>query len=221
MKSRGNNLGREIIYNKLREDIVYCRLRPGERLIEDDLINKYDISSRTPLREALTQLQAEGFVEYVPNKGAKVASLSDKEVYEIFSIRAVLEGYAAKLSAEQSTAGDIKKLKALQEKLERDGRSKNYPGWLENNTKFHFYIAEISKNKNLFNIIQQLQRRVFRYGYIVISIPGHIEKYISIHQKVIEALSKRDSNSSEKFMKKHLIDVRDILVGFLEKFPGF
>lgn len=132
-----------------------------------------------------------------------------------------MEGYAAKLAAEQASTGDIKKLNDLQEKLGRDGRSKNYARWLENNTKFHFYIAEISKNKNLFNIIQQLQRRVFRYGYIVISIPGHIEEYISIHQKVIEALSKRDSKSAEKFMKKHLMHVRDVLVSFLEKFPGF
>ena len=213
-------LNREIIYNKLREDIVYCRLKPGVRLIEEEFTKKFNIS-KTPLREALSQLNAEGFVEYLPNRGVRVTSLSIKEVYEIYSIRAVLEGYAAGLAAKQTTSEDVKKLDFFQRELEKHGRKKNFPGWLENNTKFHLHISEIGKNQNLFNTIQQFQRRVFRYGYLAISIPGHIGNYISIHRKVIEALINKDSNNAEQFMKKHLMEVRDILADFLEKYPGF
>jgi DNA-binding GntR family transcriptional regulator len=220
IKTEKKLLNKEIVYNKLREDIVYCRLKPGVRLIEEDLAKSLNIS-KTPLREALSQLNAEGFVEYLPNRGARVASLSVKEVYEIYSIRAVLEGYAAGLSAKQTTLDDIKKLNFFQEELEKHGRNKNFPGWLENNTKFHLHISEIGRNQNLFNAIQQFQRRVFRYGYLAISIPGHIENYISIHRKVIEAMANKNSNGAEKFMKKHLMEVRDILAHFLEKYPGF
>jgi DNA-binding FadR family transcriptional regulator len=63
----------------------------------------------------------------------------------------------------------------------------------------------------LVNAIKQFQRRVFRYGYLTISIPGHAEKYISIHRKMIEALINKNSNSAEQFMKGHLMEVRDIL----------
>ena len=66
MRTKVQNMSREIVYNKLREDIVYCRLRPGERLIEDELRKRYNVS-RTPLREVLSQLRAENFVEYVAN----------------------------------------------------------------------------------------------------------------------------------------------------------
>ena len=220
IKSEKKLLHREIVYNKLREDIVYCRLKPGLRLVEEDLARSFNVS-KTPLREALSQLNAEGFVEYLPNRGVKVASLSVKEVYEIYSMRAVLEGYAAGLAAKQITPKDIRKLNFFQEQLEKHGRNKNYPGWLENNTKFHLYISGIGGNQNLFNTIQQFQRRVFRYGYLAISIPGHIENYISIHKKIIEAMTKKNSNGAERFMKKHLMEVRDILADFLEKYPGF
>lgn len=213
-------LNREIIYNKLREDIVYCRVKPGVRLIEEDLAKSLNIS-KTPLREALSQLHTEGFVEYIPNKGVRVANLSVKEVHEMYSIRAVLEGYAASLAAKLIDIDDINKLNSLQDQLEKNGRNKNFAGWLENNTKFHFYIAELSRNQNLFNTIAQLQRRVFRYGYLAITIPGHIEKYIATHKKIIEALSEKNSVNADRTMKKHLIDVREILADFLEKFPGF
>jgi len=213
-------LNREIIYNKLREDIVYCRVKPGVRLVEEDLTKRFKIS-KTPLREALSQLHVEGFVEYLPNKGVRVASLSVKEVYEIYSIRAVLEGYAAGLAAKRAVLADIEKLISFQKELEKHGKNRNFPGWLENNTKFHFYVSEIGGNQNLINAIQQFQRRVFRYGYLAISIPGHVEEYISLHNKIIDALTNKNSNGAEQLMKKHLMEVRDILADFLEKYPGF
>ncbi len=193
-KAKVQNLSREIIYNRLREDIVYCRLKPGERLIEDDLTKRFNVS-RSPLREALSQLQAENFVEYSTNKGVRVARLSVEDVDEIYSIRAVLEGYGARLAAEHVTPQDIKKLGSLQEQLKRHVKNNDVSGWLENNTKFHFCIAEISRNKNLFGTIEQLQRRVFRYGYISVSIPGHMEEYISMHQKVIEEITQNQVNT--------------------------
>jgi DNA-binding GntR family transcriptional regulator len=220
MKSEKKLLNREIIYNKLREDIVYCRLKPGIRLIEEELTKIFNIS-KTPLREALRQLNAEGFVEYLPNKGVRVTSLSVKEVYEIYSIRAVLEWYAAGLAAKLITPKDIRKLNFFQKQLEKHGGNKDFPGWLENNTRFHLYISGVGGNQNLFNTIRQFQRRVFRYGYLAISIPGHTENYISIHKKVIEALINKNSDGAEQFMKKHLMEVRDILADFLEKYPGF
>lgn len=213
-------LNREIVYNKIREDIVYCRLKPGVRLIEEDLAKSFNVS-KTPLREALSQLNAEGFVEYLPNRGVRVASLSVKEVYEIYSIRAVLEGYAARLAAKLIIPKGIGKLNFFQKQLEKHGGNNNFPGWLQNNTRFHLYISEIGGNQHLFNSIRQFQRRVFRYGYLAISIPGHIENYICIHEKVIEALANKNSDGAEQFMKKHLMEVRDILADFLEKYPGF
>lgn len=189
-------------------------------MIEGDLIKRFGFS-RTPLREALNQLHAEKFIEYIPNKGVRVSSLSAEEVDEIYSIRAVLEGYAANLAAKHVTLNDIRKLNSLQDRLKVDGRNNNIPGWLENNTQFHFFIPEISKNKNLYKIIEQLQRRVYRYGYLTVSIPGNIEKYIFSHEKVIGAFINKDSKSAEEFMKKHLMDVRKIIVDFLKGFPGF
>jgi len=220
MATQKKQLTREIIYNKLSEDIVYCRLKPGQRLIEDDLTSLLNVS-RTPLREALGQLRSEGFVEYLPNKGVRVASLSVKEVFEIYSVRAVLEGYAAKLAAENANPENLKKLKNIHKQMEEDGQKRDLPGLLKDNRDFHGFIVEMSVNQTLYNTIDQLQRRVYRYGLLSISIPQHITFYIDIHKNIVKAISDRDSRNAGKIMEEHLLKARDNLIDFLEKYPGF
>lgn len=220
MPGQKKQLIREIIYTKLSEDILYCRLKPGQRLIQDELTSMFNVS-RTPLREVLTQLKSEGFVEYLPNKGVRVANLSVKEVSEIYNVRAVLEGYAAKLAAENANPENLGKLKKIHKQMEKDGRKRDLPGLLKDNRDFHGFIAEMSMNQTLYNTIDQLQRRVYRYGLLSISIPQHITYYVDRHKNIVKAISDRDSRNAGKIMEQHLLTARDNLIDFLERYPVF
>jgi len=215
-RTKGNT--REYIYNKIREDIIYGRLRPGERLLESELTRNYQVS-RTPVREAIRQLQSEGFVNVISNRGATVTKLSIQEVDEIYGIRAILEAYAVRLAVEKITKNDLNNLLKIQKKLEENASIKDYEGYIENNIKFHFFFPEISGNKNLLRTIQDLRRCVYRYQYITLTIPGSFDPWLKGHRKIIDALIKKDAELAAKNMENHLEDIRRVSIDFFKKFP--
>jgi DNA-binding GntR family transcriptional regulator len=93
---------REKILENIRDAILKGDLKPGERVSEPDIAERYGIS-RTPIREAFRQLESEGYLTVIPRKGAVVAKHSEKDIEEFYSIKSVLEGYAAQLAAERMT----------------------------------------------------------------------------------------------------------------------
>ena len=107
---------REKIYDKIKTRIIYGDLAQGEKLSEIELAESMGVS-RTPLREAFRQLQMEGYIHALPNRGAYVKKLPPEEVEQIYSVIALLEGYAAKLAAKQISHVELNKLKKLHNKL--------------------------------------------------------------------------------------------------------
>src|SRR4030043_2088390 len=98
---------REKIYQAVRDDITYGRLSSGERLVESMLVERFR-ASRSPIREALRQLVSEGLITFERNKGITVSKLSTREVDEIYTLRWLLESYAARLTAGKATKKDLK-----------------------------------------------------------------------------------------------------------------
>ena len=132
---------REKIYQKIRDDITYGKLSPGERLIEADLVKEFK-ASRGTIREALRQLESEAFIKFVRNKGITVSKLSIKEVDEIYKLRSILESYAARLTAEKATSAHTRYLSDLQDKLRNAAKNLDLQNWLHNNDLFHSFIVE-------------------------------------------------------------------------------
>ena len=201
---------REKIYKKIRDDITYGKLSPGERLIEADLVREFK-ASRSPIREALRQLESEALITFVRNKGITVSKLSIKEVYEIYSLRSILESYAARLTAEKATRDHARYLRDLHENLVKAAKNLDFMDWLHNNDLFHNFITDHSGNTNLVQILSILRRRIYRYKYISIRIPGHLESYLEQHEGVLEGCEKNDGEMAAKYMKMHIEKVSRVL----------
>ena len=213
-----NKSVREKIYEHIRDQITYCRLNPGERLTESALANAFH-ASRSPIREALRQLESEGLLTFEPNKGFTVSKLSIRQVDEIYSIRWLLESYATRLTVESITSEHIAFLEELNERCRVAAEKVDLPSWLQHNSAFHSYFYDHCGNENLRMILQTLQRRIHRYKYIIVSVPGHFRTYLSQHDGILKACRKRDGEKGEHYMKLHIQTIREVLLGHLNRFP--
>lgn len=212
-----NKFLRENIYQAIRDQITFGELNPGERLTEPSLAARFK-ASRSPIREALRQLESEGLITLERNKGITVSKLSIEQVDDIYSIRSLLESYASRLSAERATKDHVRYLKGLNENLKRAAKALDLDSWLKQNTLFHDFMEEHCGNSNLIPILSTLKRRIYRYKYVIISIPGHFEEYIEQHEGIVRGCTKNDGEMAEKFMKKHLETVKRVTMNYLEKF---
>jgi DNA-binding GntR family transcriptional regulator len=210
---------REEAYQKIRDAIAYGKLKPGERLVEERICDMLKVG-RTPLREAIRQLQMEGCVDVLPNKGAVISKISIQDVENIYDIVATLEGYAVKIATSHIGPTEKKKLKSIHNDLKQAGLAKNYGEWVEKNAAFHGYFPKVSGNFYLPNVINSLRDRVYRYRIIAISIPRHIEEYICAHEEILEAVFKERGKQAGDAMQKHVLSVKKILIDFLEQSPG-
>lgn len=209
---------KEKAYKKIRDGITYGNLRPGERLIETRICEMFKVG-RAPLREAFGMLQIEGYIDVVKNKGAVVRKVTVQEVEEIYESIAVLESYATEKATRYIQTVDEKRLRAIQNDLIRCLRAKDYRNWLEKNVLFHEYFPKICENLNLFNMINSLRKRVFRYRFINILVPDPFRDYINEHEEILKALFKKEAEEAGNAMRKHGFHVKEILTEFLKLNP--
>jgi DNA-binding GntR family transcriptional regulator len=208
------------IYHRLKDAIIYGELSPGEKLSEIELAEKLN-SSRTPIREAFRQLQMEGYIRVSPNKGAYVTKLPLEEIEEIYDMVSLLEGHAAELAARRIDHSELTELKKIQKRLVFFASRNKYQGYIKENTEFHHFITDLSGNKNLVKINTELRARIYRYRLISVTIPGYLERYASDHEKIINAISKKDSARAGKYMRGHVSFVKKVLVNFLKQNLNF
>lgn len=205
---------RQDIYEKIRDDITFGRLMSGERLTEKKLSDIYK-GSRSPIREALRQLESEGLISFERNKGIEVAKLSVKQVEEIYDLRELLEGYAVRVAIGKMTKKDIAYLEDLHKKMIKAANSRDTQFWLQNNALFHAFFREKADNENLCQLIVILRRRIYRYQNMTVNYPRFFETYIEQHATMIEACKKKDADLAEKTMKIHIRKVKDVIIDSL------
>lgn len=210
---------RERIYEAIRDGITYGEMLPGERLTEKELSERFQ-ASRSTIRECLRQLESEGLLTFENHKGFRVSKLSTRQVEEIYDLRWLLESYATRLTAEKATPAQVAQLKKLQEGCRKAAHKGDLKAWLSHNNAFHLFFYENCGNDNLKLLLDTLKRRIYRYHYIIIQIPGHFENYLAQHQKIIEACGRNDGRAAEKYMKAHLGGIKDVLLDQFKKFPG-
>jgi len=202
---------RQDIYEKIRDDITFGRLMSGERLTEKKLSDLYKVS-RSPIREALRQLESEGLISFERNKGIEVAKLSAKQVEEIYDLRELLEGFAVRTAIAKMTKRDIAYLEDLHKKLIKAAQSKDTQAWLHNNALFHGFFRDRADNENLCQLIIMLKRRIYRYQYMPVSYPHFIDIYAEHHAALIECCKKKDAAMAEKVMRIHVRKVKDVVM---------
>lgn len=216
---RSNRLG---VLDRLRHLILVGEYGPRERLIEEQLAERLGVS-RTPIRQALTRLEAEGLVEIAPNRGAMVCSFSIEDVWDIYDLRAVLEGYAARRAASRIGEEELSRLRALagdMEDLARRGFSdheEEIRRLVTLNNEFHGTIVEASRNGRLEKLIQRTVQLPLVYKAFFWYTPH--ERAISnhYHRQVLGALEVSDAERAEIVMREHVYEGRDFVIKALKE----
>lgn len=209
-------LQREIAYEKIRDSITYGDLKGGITLTEKDICNKFGIG-RTPIREAFRQLQMEGYIEVLPNKGAIVRQVSVKEIEDIYDVLSLMEGYAVELAVAKMTSSERIKLKKIKNKLGLYAKNSDSEKWLEENDVFHHYFVELAGNRVLEEDIKKYRRRIYRFRSLSLSIRGSINKLIDEHKFIVNQVIQKNPADASLAMRNHIGSAKDLLVKFLQK----
>jgi DNA-binding GntR family transcriptional regulator len=208
---------RENIYNKIIDNIVSGKISPGEKLTEGQLAKQFRVS-RTPVREALLQLEKKGVIVHNRNVGAVVKKITVEQVEDIFNIISVLEGYAVEtVVSERIGEGDLSHIYTLRKEMEHLAEIKNYFQYAEKDAEFHRFFVKKAKNIDLSDIVKDLRSRVYTVG---LTLPFHIDKYLSKHKEIIDAISAGDPYEAGKLMKEHIQEIKVFLIEILKQLKG-
>jgi DNA-binding GntR family transcriptional regulator len=194
----------------LREEIFAGALAPGSFLDEAALCERLAIS-RTPLREALKVLTAEGLLRHEPRRGCFVAEVTERDLDEIFPVIALLEGRCAWEAARNASDADIATLQALHDKLGRHARARRLNDYYAVNFTIHEAIITLADNRWLALAIGDLRKILKLARLQQLNAPGRLEQSLSEHMAVFAALKARDSDGAEAAMRTHLHRQREAL----------
>jgi DNA-binding GntR family transcriptional regulator len=204
---RSTSLGNEA-YQRLRDAIVRGECRPNQRLVEAELAEWLQVS-RTPLREALARLAAEGLV-LSRRRGWVVREHTPDEIREIYEVRAALEGMAAFLASERATDEQLARIVTLHgvgdEDLVRAPRAR----LVEINDAFHDAIVEAACNERLHHLVRQNREFFFNYRIAQVYTEDEARASLDGHAEVVSALRDRDGERAELTMRRHILEARDV-----------
>lgn len=195
----------EYVASKLREAILKGYLKPGEKIDQNEVAELLGVS-RSPVRDALKKLAAEGLVQIHPYRGAIVAELSPEELDEIYMLRRTLEGLAARLAAAHI---DEECLVVLREILQAMDETEDADKWIELNYRFHHTIYEAAKRPRLLALIDNLRNIVSPYIRQYISTPEYRRSAQQSHRRILEACARRDPEEAQRETEAHLQAVID------------
>ena len=193
----------EEIANNLREMIMSGELREGDKIKENELCDMMGIS-KTPLREALRVLSAEGLIRLIPNRGSYVTTPTFEEIKEMFDVMVALEGLCARTAAEKMSDRDFKELEGLHQELEKNYKRKDQKEYIRQNNLYHSYVQKLAGNKTLNQIVNGLRQKILLYRFQSLNLQGRFEQSIEEHRSLLEAFRKRDPKKAESLMKSHL-----------------
>jgi len=191
------------IANNLREMIMSGELREGDKIKEDELCTVMEIS-KTPLREALRVLSAEGLIRLIPNRGSYVTTPTFEEIKEMFDVMSVLEGVCARTAAEKMSSGDFKKLEDIHHQLEKNFRLKDQKQYIHHNNLYHAFVQELAGNKTLNQIVNGLRQKILLCRFKSLNLSGRFKQSIQEHRDLLEAFRNRDAEKAELLMKSHM-----------------
>ncbi len=194
---------RELVYEDLKEQILKGEIQPGTRMMEEEIADAIGVS-RTPIREAIRQLEKEGLVSIEPRKGAYVSQLSQKDMIEILEVRQNVEGLAAEYAAIRMSDEAKEKLKETTIKFKEAVAEGNNSEMIKYDTEFHHQIVEGADNKILKKMVEQLQELVLRFRYLHYDEFKRSEQMIEEHAEIAKAILSGDPEAANKAAYVHI-----------------
>jgi DNA-binding GntR family transcriptional regulator len=199
---------------RLRDMIVQGRLNAGKRLNERLLCEQLGIS-RTPLREAIKLLAAEGLIDLLPNRGAVVSSLELARLSDTFKVMGALEGLAGELACQHATPKHIAEIRALHAEMIGTYARGDLAGYFRHNQAIHLKIVQASGNATLANTYRQLNANVRRARYMANLSKERWDEAVREHEQMLAALEARDVSRLKRLLQDHLANkLASVLTAF-------
>jgi DNA-binding GntR family transcriptional regulator len=208
---------------------------PGSRLRQEALAEEFSVS-RTPIREALRQLEVKGLVQHLPNQGAIVRAQNAREIREAYQVRAELEGLATALAIEWITDRQIDQMRRAQARfsetvdkltdaalsLSARAKLKNLPNWVDSNDEFHGVVIDASGNRRLKQVIRDLHLGFMRNIMVsALTMDGRqMRENVAQHDAILNAISRHDVVEARKVMMHHILRSGELMVRWLESQGG-
>jgi DNA-binding GntR family transcriptional regulator len=204
-----NSLRGEFVYTELRAAIGSGRLLPGERLRETEIADQLGVS-RTPVREALKRLETDGLVAFNQPRGLVVNELSQVQILELYSMREVLEGAAARFAGEQASSLEIDALKHL---LALQLAAQTPDEAAAANRRLHDAIARAAHNQYLLRAMNVLTDALALLGKTTYTVPGRMESGARENAEIVEAIANRDPEAAERSARRHILAAGAVRLG--------
>lgn len=201
----------------IEELIIKNELKMGEQIKEGDMADRFDVS-RPPIREAFKTLEAEGLVIKKPRKGVFVVKMNKKDLWEVYTLKAVLYESALDFAMQNITDKQIDHLQFIIDKMEACAYADppdifNYQKW---HGSFHLEIMEIAGNQRLTKIALTLHKQISRFSYKTLHNMQHLVKSFEYHKKIIKMIAEKKRGRACKIMKEHVLDAMNFLLEWCE-----
>lgn len=203
---------RQQVYEQIKHDIITCKLAPGEPLSENQFLDRFKVS-KTPIREALTSLVQDGLVEYTPNRGFMVTTVSVADIQEIFEARIFFETELFRLAVKKISDAEIEELEK-RSSVDGDAKSSDYAEtFLESNRKFHVALAAAGGNHRLLWYYDTLMNEAQRLFYMDLLHHSKEFQWGHGHESIIKALRSRDEMAGVTVIRDALENARKRVLG--------
>jgi len=195
----------------LSEMILDGSLKPGEQITEVDLNRRFGIS-RSPIREALRILEQKGLMTNIPRKGSYVRTVTETDIAEIFPVRAILEGFAARLSVPNLGKEDFEKLKVSIAKMKESANKDDFKSFLRYHYDFHRIFIKASKNKFLIKLLEDILNQALWLHQAYIYFHSTSQHSIEQHYEILRTFEKKDAKKAERLVVKHILNAINRIV---------
>lgn len=193
------------VYHRIREDIISGHYKKNEELREAAIASELGVS-RTPVREALRQLELEGLVAIVPNKGAYVKGFTDKDIHDIYIIRSLLEGLCAKWAAENITEEQMKEMEESVDLSEFHLHKGNVEQFIEQDSRFHEIMYQASGSKVLEDLLTDYHQYIKPVREASIAAKNRSGHTNIEHRNIMLAIKEKDGRRAEKLANQHILN---------------
>ena len=205
----------EATFQTLKSLLVEGKIAPGSKLNERELAESLNVS-RTPIREAIRRLAADGLVELIANRGAIAVQLSIEDVIHTFDVIAELEGYSGELAAQNISDQALTELEALQYEMMASYARRDLSSYYRLNLNIHRAINQAANNPVLSQLFTQVNARIEALRFRSNQDGVKWEKAVGEHQEMLEALKARDSARMRKVMIQHVMNKRDVVIQLVD-----
>ena len=205
---------RYVVFKTLRQAILTGELKPGERLMEIHLANKLGVS-RTPIREAIRQLELEGLVIMIPRKGAQVASITEKSMTDVLEVRLALEKLAVELACRRITYEQKEALKLALESFEKAVETDNVSDIARADVEFHDVIFLATGNMRLGQMVNNLAEQMYRFRFEYIKDKGGRTRLIEEHRRIYDAVINGNLEQATKEISIHIKNQEDSIINLI------